>query len=107
MDASKFSMGDREDSMTAPKKMTGEIETRRRAGVFIGNLTALLGLLVIGYPLAPATIRTMLFSWILIVVAIVQFIFGHLQTRQSPVTLGRQPYTRPCERERIAVGGPR
>ena len=71
--------------MFAPGKTTGEIETRRRAAAFIGNLTALLGVLVLGYPLAPATIRTVLLGWILIVVAIMQFIVGHFQTRQSPV----------------------
>ena len=56
--------------------MTDETKTRRRA-TFMGSLIAMLTLVVIGYPLAPATIRTMLVGWILIVAAITRFILGH------------------------------
>ena len=85
--------------MCVPGSMTGEIETSRKAAAIIGNLTALLGLLVLGYPLAPATIRTMLLGWILIVVTIMQFIFGHFLTTQSSVTVTRHPYSRSSERK--------
>ena len=43
----------------------------------MGNLIAILSLVVIGYPLAPATIRTMLVDWILVVAAIMRIILGH------------------------------
>ena len=66
--------------------MTDETKTRRKAMAFMGNLVAILSLVVIGYPLAPATIRTMLVGWILIVAAITRFILGH-QPTGSPVTL--------------------
>jgi uncharacterized membrane protein HdeD (DUF308 family) len=62
-------------------KMTGEIETRRKALALMGNLTAVLGLLVLGFPLTPSTIRSILLGWILMIVAIAQFIWG-----QSPST---------------------
>jgi uncharacterized membrane protein HdeD (DUF308 family) len=87
--------------------MTGEMETSRKAAAIISNLTALLGLLVLGYPLAPATIRTMLFGWILIAVTIMQSIFGHFQTTRSSVTVTRHPYSRSSEKERIAIGSAR
>lgn len=75
-------------------KMTNEIETRRRAMALIGNLTAVLGLLVLGSPVTPSTIRSMLLGWILTAVAILQVIWGHSQTAQSPVTVGPRPSTR-------------
>ncbi len=90
--------------MSAPGRMTGEIETRRGTAIVIGNLIALLSLLVLGYPLAPATIRTMLLGWILMAVAIMQFICGYLQMRQSSVTLRPHPYTRPPESGKIVLG---
>jgi uncharacterized membrane protein HdeD (DUF308 family) len=74
--------------MSAQGNMTDEIKTRRKAMAFMGNLVAILSLVVIGYPLAPATIRTMLVGWILIVAAITRFILGHYcQPMGSPVTL--------------------
>jgi len=94
----------REDSMYAPGWMTGEIETRGKAAAIIANLTALLGLFVLGYPLAPATIRAMLLGWILIVVSLMQSIVGQVQARPSPLTIERHSYSRPPERERIAMG---
>ena len=93
--------------MYAPGWMTGEIETSRKAAAIIGNLTALLGLLVLGYPLAPATIKTMLLGWILIVVAIMQFISGHFLTTHSSVTVTRHPYSRSSEKKGIAMGSVR
>jgi uncharacterized membrane protein HdeD (DUF308 family) len=74
--------------MSARGNMTDETKTRRKAMAFMGNLVAILSLVVIGYPLAPATIRTMLVGWILIVAAITRFILGHhCQPMGSPVTL--------------------
>lgn len=90
--------------MYAPGWMTGEIETPGKAAAIIANLTALLGLFVLGYPLAPATIRTTLLGWVLMVVTIMQFISGHFQTTQSSVTVTRHPYCRSSERKRIAIG---
>jgi uncharacterized membrane protein HdeD (DUF308 family) len=63
--------------MSARGNMTDETKTRRRAMAFMGNLIAILSLVVIGYPLAPATIRTMLVGWILVVAAITRFSLGH------------------------------
>ena len=62
--------------MSARGNMTDETKTRRRAMAFMGNLIAILSLVVIGYPLAPATIRTMLVGWILVVAAITRFSLG-------------------------------
>ena len=47
--------------MSAPGKITGETETRRRGAVWIAKLAALLGRFVLRYPLAPASIRT---NWV-------------------------------------------
>jgi uncharacterized membrane protein HdeD (DUF308 family) len=62
--------------MFAYGKMTDQVQTRK-AMAFLGNLMALLGLLVLGFPLTPATIRTMLLGWLLIAVAITRFVMGH------------------------------
>lgn len=74
--------------MSARGNMTDETRTRRRATAFMGSLIAILSLVVIGYPLAPATIRTMLVGWILVVAAITRFILGHhFQPLASAATL--------------------
>jgi uncharacterized membrane protein HdeD (DUF308 family) len=67
--------------VSAPEKITGQIKTPRRAIGFMGSVIAMLGLLGIGYPLTPATIRTMLLGWIMIGT---QFIFGVTLARQDP-----------------------
>ena len=47
----------------------------------MGALTAVLGLFLIAYPLATATIATVLVGWVLIFVAIAEFVFAlHSQT---------------------------
>ena len=47
----------------------------------MGILSALLGVFLIAYPLATATITTLLLGWVLIFVGIAQFIFAlHSQT---------------------------
>ena len=63
--------------MSARENMTDETKTRRRAMALMGNLIAILSLVVTGYPLAPATIRTMLVGWILVVAATTPSILWH------------------------------
>ena len=47
----------------------------------MGVITAALGIFLIAYPLATATIATVLLGWVLIFVAIAQFVFAlHSQT---------------------------
>ena len=58
-------------------------DIRKRAGwsILMGILTALLGVVLIAYPLTAATITTFLFGLILILVGIAQFVFAlHSQT---------------------------
>jgi uncharacterized membrane protein HdeD (DUF308 family) len=58
-------------------------ETKKRSGwsIFMGVLSAILGLFLIAYPLATATITTVLLAWTLIFVGIAQFVFAiHSQT---------------------------
>jgi uncharacterized membrane protein HdeD (DUF308 family) len=58
-------------------------ETKKRSGwsIFLGVLSAILGLFLIAYPLATATITTVLLAWTLIFVGIAQFVFAiHSQT---------------------------
>jgi hypothetical protein len=67
--------------LSAPGNITDEITTRRSGAAFIGNSVAALSVLVIGYPLAPAALRTMLIGWILIAAGATRFILGqHFQT---------------------------
>jgi uncharacterized membrane protein HdeD (DUF308 family) len=61
--------------------LTGDIKKRAAWSVFMGVLTAVLGLFLIAYPLATATITTLLLGWVLIFVGIAQFVFAlHSQT---------------------------
>jgi len=77
--------------MSAPGNTTGEMKTRQKAMAVMGNLIAVLGLLVIGYPLTPATIR-MLLAWILIVVAVTRFAARRrFQRAESAVTVRSVP----------------
>lgn len=58
-------------------------EAKNRSGwsIFMGVLSAVLGLFLIAYPLATATITTLLLGWTLIFVGIAQFVFAfHSQT---------------------------
>ena len=80
--------------MSAPENMNGGTEARRRAAAFMGNLIALLGLLVVGdaLALAPVTLKTTVVCWMLVVVAIVQFIFGrHFQPAESATIMRTIP----------------
>src|SRR6266853_5044642 len=58
-----------------------ELKKRSVWSIFMGVLTAALGVFLIGYPLATATITTVLLGWVLIFVGIAQFVFAlHSQT---------------------------
>ena len=49
--------------MFALNSVAGELEKCRRVSAFTNNLTALLGLLALGFPVSPATIRTTVAGW--------------------------------------------
>lgn len=53
-------------------------EVKKRAGwsIFMGVLTAALGVFLIAYPLLTATITTLVIGWCLIFVGIAQFVFA-------------------------------
>jgi uncharacterized membrane protein HdeD (DUF308 family) len=66
--------------MTSPNFIQ---EAKNRSGwsIFMGVLSAALGFFLIAYPLATATITTVLLGWTLIFVGIAQFVFAlHSQT---------------------------
>jgi uncharacterized membrane protein HdeD (DUF308 family) len=78
--------------VSVPGNMTSETKSGGGTGTFMANLIPLLGLFVIGYPLAQATVRTMLIGWILIAMAIVRFIFWRsFQTMSSAVLIRTTP----------------
>ena len=56
--------------------LADNIKRRSAWSIFIGALTALLGFFLIAYPMATATITTMLLGWVLIFVAIAQNVFA-------------------------------
>lgn len=63
------------------ENLTGDIKKRASWSVFMGVLTAVLGVFLIAYPLVTATITTLLFGCVLIIVAVAQFVFAlHSQT---------------------------
>jgi len=58
-------------------------EVKKRSGwsIFMGVLSAVLGLFLMAYPMATATITTVLLGWTLIFVGVAQFVFAlHSQT---------------------------
>jgi hypothetical protein len=70
--------------VSVPGSMTSETKSGGGVGAFMANLIPLLSLFVIGYPLARATVRTMLIGWVLIAMAMTRFIFRRsLQTMSS------------------------
>ena len=78
--------------MSAPGNVTGE--KRQRAVAVMGNWIAVLGLLVLGYPLTPATIRMLLLGWVLIVAAVTRFaVRRRFQTAGSAVTIRKRVST--------------
>jgi uncharacterized membrane protein HdeD (DUF308 family) len=57
------------------------VKNRSGWSIFMGILSAVLGVFLIAYPLATATITTVLLTWTLIFVGIAQFVFAlHSQT---------------------------
>jgi hypothetical protein len=68
--------------MAAMERITGEIDTRE-ASVFMTNLTALAGLWVLGFPLSPGAIRTMVVSSVLAAATVAQFVLRCFQTTGS------------------------
>src|SRR6476620_11079481 len=65
----------------ATQNLAEDIKKRSTWSIFMGVLTALLGVFLIAYPLAAATITTLLLGWVLIFVGIAQFVFAlHSQT---------------------------
>jgi uncharacterized membrane protein HdeD (DUF308 family) len=63
------------------QSLTDEVKKRSAWSIFMGVVTAALGVFLIVYPLATATITTLLLGWVLIFVAIAQIVFAlHSQT---------------------------
>ena len=63
------------------KDLTEELKKRSAWSIFMGVLTAALGVFLIVYPLVTATITTVLLGWVLIFVGIALFVFSlHSQT---------------------------
>jgi len=58
------------------QNLTDEIKKRSAWSIFMGVVTALLGMFLIAYPLATATITTFLFGCVLVLVAAAQFVFA-------------------------------
>ena len=65
--------------MSVPANTSTEMEARQRAASVVENMAAAMGLLVLGFPLTPATIRATLLGWILVIVSIARFRLGHSQ----------------------------
>ena len=61
--------------MTSPNWIQ-DVKNRSGWSIFMGVLSAVLGLFLIAYPLATATITTVLLGWTLIFVGIAQFVFA-------------------------------
>ena len=63
------------------QNLTEELKKRSAWSIFMGVLTAALGVFLIFYPLATATITAVLLGWVLIFVGIALFVFAlHSQT---------------------------
>lgn len=61
--------------MTIPTTIK-EVQKRSAWAIFMGVLTAALGLFLIVYPLAAATITSVLLGWLLIFVGLAQLVFA-------------------------------
>lgn len=65
----------------ATQSITDDIKKRSAWSIFMGVITAALGVFLIVYPFATATITTVLLGWVLIFVGIALFVFAlHSQT---------------------------
>src|SRR5271169_1535562 len=63
------------------QSLTTDIKKRSAWSIAMGVITAILGVFLIVYPFATATITTVLLGWALIFVGIAQFVFAlHSQT---------------------------
>ena len=63
------------------KTLTDVVKNRSAWTIFMGVVTAALGVFLIVYPLMTATITTLLLGWVMIFVGIAQFVFAlHSQT---------------------------
>jgi uncharacterized membrane protein HdeD (DUF308 family) len=58
------------------QSLTKDVKQRSAWSIFMGVLTAALGVFLIVYPMATATVTTLLLGWVLIFVAIAQFVFA-------------------------------
>jgi uncharacterized membrane protein HdeD (DUF308 family) len=56
------------------ENLSSEVKSRAGWGIFMGVLTAALGVLLMAYPLATATVTTILLGFILVVVGVVEII---------------------------------
>ena len=63
------------------QSLTEDLKKRSTWSILMGVLTAILGVFLIIYPMATATVTTLLLGWVLIFVAIAQIVFAlHSQT---------------------------
>ena len=67
--------------MLAQGKITGETEMGRKALAFVDNSTALVGLLVFGFPVTAAALKSTVVSWVLIAIGTKQFIVSYFRPR--------------------------
>lgn len=63
------------------QSLTEQMKKRSAWSIFMGVLTAAVGVFLIIYPLATATITTILLGWSMIFAGVAQFVFAlHSQT---------------------------
>jgi len=62
------------------------IADKRKALAFANNLVALLGLLVLGFPVTLTTIKTTVISWALLTAATMQVVVRYLTLMQFQET---------------------
>lgn len=60
----------------ATQSLTDEIKKRSAWSIVMGVLTAILGVFLIVYPMATATVTTLLIGWVLIIVAVAHIVFA-------------------------------
>lgn len=83
--------------MYAVNNVPGEIERRRRLSAFKNNLTALVSLVLLGFPVTPATIRTIVAGWAILAVASLQSVLRRIgpQVRLAPIRTTRERVSGP------------
>jgi hypothetical protein len=55
-----------------------QIAGETRVLTFANNLIALVGLLVLGFPVTSATVKTTVVSWVLLMIAAMQLVLSYL-----------------------------